>query len=127
VLFRSVLHASAKAGSAVYVAAGNQRPRIWRPKSETYVWKESAKLYAEEGWMADIAPRDGSKGREFRVSRRTLGDRGLALSYIVQTTNENSTDVRFPAWLSIDRKVIDGWNPDSIAISPGDWPRVRLK
>ena len=122
-----VLHASAQVGSAVYVATGNPKARIWRPSSRTYEWKVGPKLYAEEGWMADIAPRDGSKGREFRISRRTLGGRRLALSYVVQTDGENSTNVRLPAQLAIDRKVIDGWNPDSIAISPGEWLRVRLK
>ena len=120
-----VLHASAKTGSAVYRVAGSAR--IWRPDSKTYDWKDAPKLYAEEGWMADIAPRDGSKGREFRIARRTLGARRLALSYVVQTAGENSQDVRLPAWLALDRKVVDGWNPDSIAISPIEWPRVRLK
>jgi len=111
----------------VYVARGNPKARIWRPMSETYDWKEGPKLYAEEGWMADIAPRDGAKGREFRVSRRTLGGHRLALSYVVQTDGENSKNVRSPSSLAIDQKVIDGWNPDSIAISPEEWPRVRLK
>ena len=122
-----VLHASAKVGSAAYVAHGEGAARLWRPLSKTYEWKAGYTLYAEEGWMADVAPRDGAKGREFRISRRTLGDRRLALEYAVQTSGENSARLRLPASLTIDPKVPDGWNPDSIVISPQEWVRIKLK
>jgi hypothetical protein len=122
-----VLHASAKVGSAMYAARGDAKTRIWRPASATYVWKEGARLYAEEGWMADVAPEDGSKGREFRIARGTLGDRRLAIEYVVQTNGENSKRVRLPASFALDSKVTDGWNPDSIAISTETWPRVTWK
>jgi hypothetical protein len=122
-----VLHASAKVGSARYIAHGDSAARLWRPTSKSYEWKKGDSLYTEEGWMADVAPRDGAKGREFRISRRTLGERRLAIEYIVQTTGENSKRVRLPASLTIDPKVPDGWNPDSIAISQEEWPRIRMK
>lgn len=122
-----VFHASAKVGSAVYAAQGEMEARIWRPASKSYEWKEGPRLYIEEGWVADVAPRDGAKGREFRVARRMLGDRRLAIAYIVQTTGENSKTVRLPASFTIDRRVPDGWNPDSIAISPEEWLRVSWK
>jgi hypothetical protein len=80
---------------------------------------------AEEGWMADVAPQDGAGGREFRIARRTVGARRFAISYIVPTKGEESRAVRLPATLSIDRRVIDGWNPDSIAIAPEGWLRLR--
>jgi hypothetical protein len=122
-----VLHASAKVGSALYTATGTPKARLWRPASESYEWKEGPRLYAEEGWMADVAPSDGAKGREFRIARRTLGDRRLAIAYIVQTTGEHSNTVRLPASFTIDRRVPDGWNPDSIVIAPEGWVRVTLK
>ena len=122
-----VLHASAKVGSAVYVSDGDSSTKIWRPVSKSYAWKEPARLFAEEGWLADVAPRDGSKGREFRIARRMLGDRRLAIAYIVQTTGENSTTVRLPASFAIDKRVPEGWNPDSIAISPEAWMPLRWK
>lgn len=122
-----VLHASAKVGSAVYAATGDPKTRIWRPRSKTYDWKEGARLYEEEGWMADVAPRDGAKGREFRIARRTLGKQRIALFYAVQTTGEKSQGVYLPASLTIDRGVPDGWNPDSISISTEKWLEVTLK
>ena len=122
-----VLHASAQIGSAVYTARNEPGGRIWRPSDSTYTWKPGPRAYAEEGWMADVAPRDGARGREFRIARRTLGERRLAITYVVQTQGEASQAVRLPAALTIDRRVIDGWNPDSITIAPEDWLRIEWK
>jgi len=122
-----VLHASAQVGSAVYVVRTDTNARTWRPLAPDYTWKKADRLYAEEGWMADVAPEDGAKGREFRIALRTVGERRLGLVYLVQTKGEESAALRLPAGLAIDRRVPDGWNPDSIAIAPENWLRVTWK
>lgn len=130
-----VLHASAQLGSAVY-EQGRDGNRSWNPRSSTYTWQRAKTIFPAEGWMADVSLRDGSRGREFRVSRGLLGrvavPAKVALGYVVQTQAGESASVitSWPPGLSdavVNRALLEGRNPDGLSFRPESWAQLELK
>ena len=136
-----VLHASAKLGSAVYVAAQGER---FDPRSKEYAWKPPADILREEGWMASTVG-EGSDGssQEFRIAltRLGLGPNGattshpIAVGYSYLNSDTDRNDQVMSGLLTwppatgdavANIRLLGGWNPDQLRFAPERWARLSL-
>jgi hypothetical protein len=131
--FVVVHHASAKLGTAVYMAAADG---AYQPQSKTYAWREPEDMLREEGWMANTVGPD-RKQQEFAFTFATLGlpgePRPIAVGYIYLDPEASDLStagvVTWPTGLTdgaADVQLLGGFNPDSVRFEPTRWIKLHV-
>jgi hypothetical protein len=124
----SVLHASAKTGSARYRPDSSSAGR-WSPESTTYDWKDAATLEAQEGWRADVATGGGASAREFVVLRDRIEGARVAFAYVQQAGEAGRKLHLWPAGLTdgaASLALIEGRNPPGLEFATERWMSLEL-
>jgi len=118
-----VLHASAKLGTATYVARPNG---TYDPRSKDYVWRDRDAMLREQGWFGTTMHTDAPPAQELAITLARL--RGpIAISFFHAEPGADLSaagTVVWPAGLDdgvANVQLVAGFNPDGLRFDTTRW------